>query len=357
MVSPGTWSIGGYQLPDFGITEKLGITPTQSAPAASGGGGAWTTPTSAPNFTQVGSNSAAALQGNVQPTFQSQAPSYATPSGNQPQPSGDPTQNQQQSGPSEQEIFQKYLDDSYNNAFGDISRQEDVLGQTKASQEQQVGNLYNTSNSRLNSEKGLALSTIENQQSKSLTDLATAIRQQFQAGNTMLGARGASDSSAANQYSYALTKMGSKQQGDLMSNYSQRRGQIESIYANNIKDLETSKINQLMQIKDWFNQATSQLSSQRSALSGQKSQAILDFALQQIQTVKAQEQSRKDALSQWALNRSTTLNQAAQALGIPSQNLPAFQSLNQSLGTTTPTTNSMFGYSNTNDQQQTLFGN
>ena len=44
----------------------------------------------------------------------------------------------------------------------------------------------------------------------------------------MLGARGAGDSSAANQYSYALNRLGSKERGNVMNTTAQSQQEIEN---------------------------------------------------------------------------------------------------------------------------------
>jgi len=69
---------------------------------------------------------------------------------------------------------------------------------------------------------------VEKNQVKTLRDLSENVRNSFMAGNVYLGARGAGDSSASNQYAYALTKMGSKQRADIMNNTSGIMGDIDN---------------------------------------------------------------------------------------------------------------------------------
>src|SRR3990167_5681529 len=108
-------------------------------------------------------------------------------------------------------------------------------------------------------ELGRTRAKTEQNQVRTLRDLSVNIRNAFQAGNVYLGARGAGDSSAANQYSYALTKLGSQQRSDIMQQGADIFGEIDArefklgnIYNQEVNRLGSDRDQKLLGIQSWF---------------------------------------------------------------------------------------------------------
>lgn len=158
------------------------------------------------------------------------------------------------------------------------------------------------------------INTANTQKAQSLKDIANTTRNAFQAGNNYLGSLGAGDSSAANQYSFAINQQANKQTGNL-----------NDFVSSKIQDLQSQHDQQVNQIAQWFSQQQQALKQQiaQGALSkGQDlanlSKGILDQAIQATNQLKQNTQGQYNALVQWAAGNSANLGQLQQNIaGIP----------------------------------------
>ncbi|OFW53974.1 MAG: hypothetical protein A2163_07840 [Actinobacteria bacterium RBG_13_35_12] len=156
--------------------------------------------------------------------------------------------------------------------------------------------------------------TISSQKTSSLRDIASNIRNAFQAGNIYLGARGAGDSSAANQYSFAIQQQAAKQ-----------TAQLNEFVDTQMNNLQSQHDQQIAQIGLWFNQAQQQIREQINSGRLSKAQeinnlsmAILNNAMTAAAQVKTDATTRYNALLEWAANNSTNIQQlGANIRGIP----------------------------------------
>jgi len=162
---------------------------------------------------------------------------------------------------------------------------------------------------------------IETQKVKSLKDIAANIRNQMMAGQVYLGARGAADSSAANQYSYAMNKIGSQQRGDLINQATQLHADLQDkeFKLNNIYNTEVNKLKadvdtKINSIGQWFADAQNQIRQMQGQIGVNKgkdlatiSQNALQYAMQQMQAVQQEARDQRARLDTWALNNNTTL--------------------------------------------------
>lgn len=156
--------------------------------------------------------------------------------------------------------------------------------------------------------------TVNTQQAKSLRDISTNVKNAFQAGNNYLGARGAGDSSAASQYSYAVQQDAQKQ-----------IGQLNEFVSTQMSQLQSTHDTQINSIAQWFSQQ--QQAIKQAIASGELSKSqdinnlskqILDQALQATNQIKTDTNNRYNALVQWAANNSTNLSQLqGNIAGIP----------------------------------------
>jgi len=231
-------------------------------------------------------------------------------------------------------------------------QQQALLGGAEAQYGQGVNSL-NTQRSLqqqgLNEQKGV----VQGQQKKTLADISNNLRNAYMAGNIYLGARGAGDSSAANQYSYALTKLGSQQRGDVSGQYAGIQNQImgrenalATTYSGAVKDLEFQKNQRVNEVAQWFNEQ--QIALKQAQASGQLqkgqdlanlSQNLLQMAMQQLQTTQAEIANKRGMLDEWAMNNSTTieglksnLQQVGSQVSYQNPTAQPFGSINQQTG-------------------------
>ena len=140
-------------------------------------------------------------------------------------------------GPSAEQIAMDQLNSGYSDYYRMLDEQMAGLGDQKTSQEQVANNTYNQGLNTVTSQFDQGQSTLEGNRKKTLNDLSENLMSSFRQGNLLLGARGASDSSAANQYSYALAKQGNKSRGEVQSQYDQNLFQLKNTYNTETKNL------------------------------------------------------------------------------------------------------------------------
>lgn len=164
--------------------------------------------------------------------------------------------------------------------------------------------------------------TIQGKQVKTLQDLAEDIRNQFRAGQIYLGARGAADSSAANQYAYAISKMGNKARGSVLSqtaelqkNVDDKEFALKNVYDTEMRNINADYDEKINQIGTWF--ADQQLQIQQMKASGQVqkgtdlanlSKQLLNNATQALLMAQQDRYNKESALQQWAMNNNTTIS-------------------------------------------------
>lgn len=178
--------------------------------------------------------------------------------------------------------------------------------------------------------------TTENQ-SRNLRDLSSNLRNAFMTGNVFLGSRGAGDSSAANQYSYGLTKLGSQQRGgimrqsaDVMREIGDRETNLKNVYNAETNRLANERDQKIMSLSSWFAEqqnALRQAQAEGSLAKGQDlanlSQNLLNAALNQLNFVQQEASNRRSALEQWALNNANSIKQVTSNLQQVSNFQPA----------------------------------
>lgn len=231
--------------------------------------------------------------------------------------------------------------DPYAQLRGDISSGWD---QYLASLDQQLGPLGEQQNlltSNIGSQKASSMAdldlqktqgvqqlnqereTVQTNQAKNLRDLAGNITNAMRAGSIYLGARGAGDSSAANMYSYALAKEGSRQRSDVMQNTAQiqkelgaREENLVNIYNTEKNKLESWANEQVNSVAMWYQQAVQQIQQQKAQGQLGKSQDlqnlakdILNQGMAMLGKIQDYAINKRTALDQWALSNSENLAQ------------------------------------------------
>lgn len=257
-----------------------------------------------------------------------------TPTSTTPTSSG-PSREEQEVSRRESEM-RNDINSGYSSYFAELDRQIGGLGAQQQGQEQIVSNNYNQGLSDINMQKQSSLGDLETQrrqtqegQVSSLNDLSANIRNLFQTGNMKLGAMGAGDSSAANQYSYAIGKLGAKERGNIMTqtrsienDIADRVSKLNNIVTQEVGKLKTNKDNQILQISQWFQDKQNELGQMKAQGQLQKGQSLaslssqlLQVAQQRLMQVESDNRQQQQALQTWALSHASTIEQAKQAVG------------------------------------------
>ena len=269
--------------------------------------------------------------------------------------------------------YDSYIND-LNNLYGGLTTQagaQENIAQN--SYEQSIKDLLANKESSLG-DLGLTEQKLQANQVKNLRDIASNIQNQYMAGNVMLGARGAGDSSAANQYSYALNRIGSKERGNAMNTAAMGQAEIENQKAklNNIVTQETSRLdtelaNTKQQISSWLAEqqnAVSQMISQgklnKSKEIASLTQNLLNQALSAYQTKQQEIAGRKSALESWAMSNANNIKQLQanmSAIGQFAPNMAQARTLNGSVTTDAQgNIRGLYGYGTSDKDENNYFG-
>lgn len=265
--------------------------------------------------------------------------------------------------------------------IGSLDQQLYGLGEQMTNQQGIAQSQFNQSSGTLDLQNTQGMQSLGNQETqvnqnqvKNLNDVASNLRNSFQAGNIYLGARGAGDSSAANQYAFAITKLGSRSRGDIMSNTANIMNDIKgrvtnltNIYNEAKNRLKEGLNQQMLGISQWFANAQQTIQQQKAQGALGKSQDlvslskdILNQALSQVQQAQQQATNRQAALDSWATTNSTTLAQLQnniKEISQPQYQLPQAQALTGSPQMTA--NNGIYvpsGYGSSTTEKKTLFG-
>lgn len=239
------------------------------------------------------------------------------------------------------------INQGYNSYFAQLDQSfNEYLPQQRSSQENIVNSQFNQGVYDLDTQKSVAYNTLDSQktkaeqnQAKTLRDLSENIRNSFTAGNTYLGAMGAGDSSASNQYAYALTKMGSKQRGDIAQNTAniyndidQRRFSVDSFYNSEKNRLVSEKDQKINEIAIWFADAQNQILQSKASGELNKSQDLaslsqnyLNYAINALNTINTSSTNKLNMLNEWVKISSSKTGQASsniQGQGNVAYNMP-----------------------------------
>jgi len=332
MAHAGSW----LGLPDYGITEwaQSKLFPQRSY-----------TPEGGSNILGA---STAAYQPDTGPvsTVQydqpigPQLPQAPTGGTTQPAPiSGGATQPSQPSGPSQEELArQRYeqeargaIESGYSGYFDQLNAMlSEGLPAQQTAQRGIAESQYAQGVAGLGSQRTEGLGMLGEQrtrategQARNLRDIASNLRSSFMAGNVYLGAQGAGDSSAADQYSYALTKLGTRQRGDVMrqtadiqKEIGNREAKLQNIYTDEVNNLGAERDQKIMGVAQWFAEAQNQIreAQGRGELAkGQDlsslSQNLLNDAINNLNAIKQESSNKRAALEQWALSNASNIQQ------------------------------------------------
>lgn len=294
---------------------------------------------------------------------------------------GRPTGGTSGGGTSLNDYMRGQIESGYNDYFSKLNDLYGGLNTQGQAQENIAQNSYNQSISDLLANKqsslgdiGLSEQKLEANQVKNLRDIGSNIQNQYMAGNVMLGARGAGDSSAANQYSYALNRIGSKERGNVMNQTAQSQAELENQKAklNNIVTQETSRLdtefaNVKQQISSWLAEQQNNIKSMIAEGTLRKSQDIasattnaLNTALSLYQTKASEITNKKSQLETWAANNASNINQLKTNMASIGQyipNMPTANAINGGVQVDSQgNLRSLFGYGTSDEDKLKYLG-
>jgi hypothetical protein len=230
------------------------------------------------------------------------------------------------------------------------------LPEQQGIQNEIINNQYTSGENSLLNQQNIGIGDLETErtqatqnQSKNLKDISENLRNMFMSGNVFLGSRGAGDSSAANQYSYALTKVGNKSRGDVMSQtagiqaeIAKRETQLKQTVQTELQNLARERDNKILEVSNW-------LSEQQNAIRDRIGQAglskstdlanlnknLLDQALARLQQTEQDVRNKQSMLQEWAVNNAGTISQLKSNLAQVSNYNPSLPQAQQFSGTPT----------------------
>lgn len=267
---------------------------------------------------------------------QSSNPTGGTPTGGNPT-SGSTTSAEDQA----RQAYFNYLDNQYNSLPG---LQGDLEGQ--------VNNLYNSQTGSINSGLTQTLNNLSQSQDdvtsnkvSSLRDLDSYLQNQLKAGNYYLGTRGAGDSSASNQYNYALSKIGAQNRTNIQNQANQLYAKIntqmdnaKSIAQQQLNELDTWKGNQLIEVSKYI-----------QGLKGNIDTAKANYLQSWLTTIDNNVATYKNAVASWIVNKANSLGDVMSQL--------QRAGIGPDATIYTPSTGMTWGTGSTTSNGTDLFGN
>lgn len=223
--------------------------------------------------------------------------------------------------------------DTYINS---LDSQLGFVGQQKTAQEGLLGNQADIMRNDLGLQKTQGLTALGGErektasaQEKNFRALDENLRNQMQAGNIFLGARGAGDSSAAGMYNYALGRQGNQVRGNLMgqtadinNEINKREENLNNVYNTEINNTKKEYDAGINQIATWYADAQRQIAEAKGSAGrdkglslAQMSYEALNQAKQRAQELQNYAMQKQTALDQWAMNNSTNIKSMKANLG------------------------------------------
>lgn len=336
-MAQGNWNVFGYNLPEFGITEKFGgnTNSLQTGYKANSG----------PVNNNLSSLNSGNVLGSSAPlptrTFQSSSVGSSSSS------SGGGNSNISSNGMSEAD-YQRELDrqrdktrdaikDRAGSYLKDLDRLAGFLPQYEQEDTQFVNQNFDLSLNNLTQAKEGSLNKLDTsrgqvreRKAQSIQDLQQDLRNQMNATNMRLGAMGAGNSSAAEVMApYAYAKLGTQARTQLQNQSNSQLADLDMkeqdvivTYDTEKTKVEQEKIDALNNIKSYYRDrflqienAKSQVRDSEKASLENLQMSLLDDARNRLAQVQAYTLQRNAELESWVRNRTAQLQDMRIQLG------------------------------------------
>lgn len=183
------------------------------------------------------------------------------------------------------------IQESYKPIYSYYDEAPDRLRQQAQNQQDYIGTQFGNMQGGIQDTKQHGLQQLDRSRQQitqnkatTLRDLAQNLRDTFRAGNMYLGTRGASDSSAAGMMGFALQKAANKNTADVnrqaMQQYGdvdQRAADVEYQAGKALKDAETWKASQLVNVTSWLNESLDKVQRDKALAQGEEKQALANL--------------------------------------------------------------------------------
>jgi hypothetical protein len=220
-----------------------------------------------------------------------------------------------------------------------------MLGQLPSQQQQgqnQINSLAQSQSKSINDALAAALQTLSNNQTvvqgnegQAMNDLNDQYSHAMQAMNNRLGAQGAANSSAADQWAAWYSQQANKDRGGLQNQYNTQYNDIantkvntQSAASQQLDAVQTWANSQTTQLTNTYNDLQRQLEQQKNSASDQEKQAIAQMQTQvyqaaqnQLYNIQAYQAQAQAYMAQAMGTQSAQLGNYTQAVGSPVSNL------------------------------------
>ncbi len=346
-MATGNWSLFGINLPEFGLTEKIGGNKgsiTYSSPA----------PVSYSSYQSIPSGSGAVLGTNNTITNSAPTPTYNAPTQPKPKSGG----NGGSTGYSKREIFKSlgldpnkskdyYKQYGVDNALdfakayesaqlqkqADSSGLRDLINQrwdtyedslnamaTQAPTRQAedlgyLGTQKQTMLGGLDQSRNYATQNLGSQRTAGIRELAQNFRSAGDAANMMVGAAGGGSSSAVPMASYALQKLANRGANELTRTQMAAQADLDNTYMTEKANLETWYNDNAKAVNDYYRSYIDRIEEMKLGANDTKAEAlynleasIVEKAQQDLDALKQEAQARSQSLQDYAMRRMAELN-------------------------------------------------
>jgi hypothetical protein len=239
--------------------------------------------------------------------------------------------------PSYEDQMRGQIEGGYNSYFNELDNMMNSLPGQAENQQGVVNSQLNQGTVDLTGQRDIGMNDlarntqqVQSAQASSLKDVGANIGNLMRAGNVYLGTRGAGDSSAADQMSYAYGKLGSQQRGQVMKTGAEsinaikdREFKLNTTYNTALSNLKSEAEQKKFQIAQWLGEQQNNIRQMKASGQLQKGQDManltqnfLNIALQQAQAIQSEAANKRAMLDQWAMNNSQSISQLKANMGM-----------------------------------------
>ena len=302
-IGPGNW----FNLPEFGITEKLFGGKTGSVGSAAFRSAAADLPNTPypTNTTNTGGSNSNYT--NLYNNVSTPTNTFKTGSGEDPVALAERLERERRAEEErERRRAVKSARDAWNPFFKELDRQEsliptikqDYINELNSGYDSQVGVINRGQEAGLN-QAAASQGQIKQNQATSLRDLALNLSSAVNAFGQRLGQAGAGDSSAANMANYAYSKLANRNTADVMAQVRNQLAEVETAKQNIVRDaqdklssIETWKVGEITNINNYVRALQDMIAEKRAsgqtAMSQEEASMIRDGfnrAMERVQQI------------------------------------------------------------------------
>lgn len=224
------------------------------------------------------------------------------------------------------------IGDAWDPIFEELNRQLANLPQREQEYKGQIEAGAEEGKKAIESSKQKSTEVLEKQKGTSLRNLEDDIRSQQESAGRKIGTLGAGSSSAVDQASEAVMRIGQRTRGDLLQAHETNLAQIESVANENLAELNTWKREKLFSITDTFRNEMNRLLSERADASSSRKRAVesLIFDLEKeyssnLRQLDQQVLGYKQQVEAWKMQQAADVEARNQEMNSNATNTKLYQ--------------------------------